>query len=171
MILITNVKGSSITVDDLGIYLENNESLDIEDLFTSEEILSSQDLEPALNSFDITAEINGNSATWNDIVAYFKRLTEAEHEILDTLTHDLNENLFFESVKDSNGQTQSIVYYTDSSKLLKVREEEITRDLVGRAQIITVSQYDSNGNIIKRDIQTINRTAEGTLDNITQVKV
>jgi len=170
MITFTNINNGPIKVDDLGLYLENQESIDLEELFIPDEILSSEDVEPLLTNNAATAEIDGSPAQWSDIVAYFKKLTELEHEALDTLTHELSENLFFESIKDVNGQTQSIVYYTDSTRLLKVREEEILRDSVGRAQTIIVKQYNLSGNIVKQDIQTINRSPEGTFDNIVQIK-
>lgn len=168
MVILTNVSGSAVSIRDMGLYLEDTESVDIDDLFNSETILASEDIEPALISGDITCEIEGAfGQTWDDIVFYYKRLTEYEHLHLDELVHGLYETSYFEATKDVNNRTQFITYYTDATKTVKIREEEITRGVGNKAASIIIRQYDENGNLKRTETQTLNRGVTGKVENIT----
>lgn len=162
MILLRNVSGSTVKVDDMGLILEAGDQIDIDENFTEKNILESENLEPQISNgnLEVTIEAATNQS-WDGIVAYYKRLTESEHERLDTLKHGLSEESFFEATKDSSNRTQYITYYTDATKTTKIREEEITRLPNKRASSIIIRQYDENGNLLKTETQVLNR-AGGT---------
>jgi hypothetical protein len=70
-------------------------------------------------------------------------ITEAQHEVLDTLIHWISESNWQEFVRES-GRVTSIIHWTDSGKTKKVRELLVTRSS-GRVSQIDVIQYDGSG--------------------------
>jgi len=170
-IILTNISGSSISIDDLGIFLEDNESLDLLENFTSKEILDSEDLSIEYDNNNISFELNTSSITYDELREYFEPLTEQKHESLDSLKHNLSEPAYFETTKNLEQKTYLITYYNDNTKTSKIREEEIIRDVDGKTSQIVLRQYDVNGDIYKTEIQTLNRSIEGTISSIEVTNV
>lgn len=81
-------------------------------------------------------------------------ISEATHEALDTLVHNLAETMWTEVVRSSGRVTDVIVWET-SAKLKKVRETSITR-LSGQVSTIVVKQYDAAGVVVAN--QTLTHT-------------
>jgi hypothetical protein len=94
-------------------------------------------------------------------------ISEGQHELLDTLTHDLAETCYQEFTR-SGGRVTEIIFWETSSKLKKVREILITR-AAGRVSVITVKQYDGTGTLKNTLTGTITRTA-GKVSSIDWVK-
>lgn len=71
---------------------------------------------------------------------------EATHEVLDTLVHNLAEDLFSEVTYDSFFRITNITHWTDATKTLKVREQQATYvGLSRRIDVKTKIQYDELG--------------------------
>ena len=70
-------------------------------------------------------------------------ITEAQHEVLDTLTHWLNETNWQEIIR-SGGKVTQAIHWTDSGKTLKIREVLVTRS-AGKVSQIDLIQYDGTG--------------------------
>jgi hypothetical protein len=94
-------------------------------------------------------------------------LTEATHEPLDTLVHEIAENAYEEIVKIS-GQVSSDTIWETAAKLKKIRETLVTR-VGGQVSVVVVKQYDSAGALKKTLTGTITRVS-GQVDNIAWVK-
>lgn len=76
----TNVT-TPLQVDDLGIYLEPNEDLDLLSNFRDEDILESLDLQTAMSG-DSTVTLNGSiSMTYQDVIDYLTKLTH--YDVID----------------------------------------------------------------------------------------
>jgi hypothetical protein len=82
-------------------------------------------------------------------------ITEEQHEVLDTLAHALDETCYTEITRTGGKVTDIVVWATDA-KLLKVREETITRAAGKVSQILTI-QYDGAGVEKMRVTETFTR--------------
>lgn len=165
-IILTNTSGSVLEITDLGVYLEDAESLDLNDSFTYKTLIESSDLETSMDASDCTVEIDSESVNHDQLIERLTALTRHGHTIVDTLTHNLSETAFFETTKDVDGLTQYINYYTDDQKTTKIYEEEITRDGDNKVASIIRKQYDINGNLIKSETQTLIRDVDGRVTGI-----
>lgn len=95
-------------------------------------------------------------------------ITEEEHEVLDTITHDLVENSYDEATYAGNKIT-NLTTYTDAGKTTKIREEQVSYDIFGRAtQAITI-QYDSGGSESYRITENITYQL-GRIKSITRTR-
>lgn len=95
-------------------------------------------------------------------------ITEAEHELLDTLTHWLDETNWQEMVRDGNGKVTNAIHWETSGKLKKVREVIITR-ATGKVSQIDIIQYNSAGAEKQRLVLVIAR-AGGKVSSIQWTK-
>lgn len=95
-------------------------------------------------------------------------ITEAEHELLDTLTHWLDETNWQEMVRDGNNKVTNAIHWETSGKLKKVREVIITR-AAGKVSQIDIIQYDSTGVEKQRLVLVIARTG-GKVSSIQWTK-
>jgi hypothetical protein len=84
-------------------------------------------------------------------------ITEAQHEVLDTLTHWLNETNWQEMVR-SGGKVVNAIHWTDSGKTTKIREVVIQRT-TGKVSQIDLIQYDGTGTEKQRLTGVITRDA------------
>lgn len=115
----------------------------------------------------------------NDLVAYVggqvKSLTadsgggisEAAHEIIDSLVHELSETYYLE-VTLTSGRVSDVTAWTDSGKTTKVRETNITRTL-GQVSQIVKKQYDGTGTLKNTLTYSITRSS-GRVSSISVVK-
>ena len=71
------------------------------------------------------------------------------HESIDSLIHDVAENAFLE-VNRTSDKVQSIIYWTDNTKVKKIRETVVTRSpvTVGKIASFVERQFDAAGTII-----------------------
>lgn len=78
-------------------------------------------------------------------------LTEPDHEVFDSLTHNLAENAFTEVSYDAFRRVTDIVTYTDATKTIKIREKNyVYLGLSRRISLETVIQYDLAGLEVSR---------------------
>jgi len=70
-------------------------------------------------------------------------LTEAAHELLDTLAHDVVESCYEEATR-VDGRVSAITYWDSASKTTKIRELAFTRS-GGRVTQVDAIQYDAAG--------------------------
>ena len=171
VITLLNIYNDTIYIQDLGIELESNESLELLTNFIKDEIIQSQDLETIYNNNYIQFLIDNNVSTYSQVIDAITGMTSIQHENLDTLQHNLSEPAYFETTKNSEQKTYLITYYADSTKTLKIRQEEIIRDNDGKTSQIILRQYDNDGNVYKTEIQTLNRSAQGTIQSIEVTNV
>lgn len=94
-------------------------------------------------------------------------LSEAEHEELDTLTHELVEDSFDE-VLYAFRQPVNITTYTDATKTTKIREVQVTYTFRQPTEVITI-QYDASGIELYRVTETITYAAR-QVSTITRVR-
>lgn len=85
-------------------------------------------------------------------------ITQAQHEALDTLVHNISEDTFDEIIRDVNGKLVGVIQWTDGTKTTKVREYVVNTRGNRFINKITTIQYDAAGSEIVRLEQTINRT-------------
>lgn len=167
IIILENISDSILTIGDMGLELEPEDSVDIIQTFPRDAILNSNDLESEFNLGNIQFTIDSSVSTYGQVIRAITGITEYEHENLDTLTHALYEQSYFQVERDADDEVEKIVYYKDGSLLIKIREEEIIRDNEGEVSSIIKRQFDESGNTIKQETQIINRTPEGDVDSIT----
>jgi hypothetical protein len=85
-------------------------------------------------------------------------ITEPQHEVLDTLAHALDETSYTEITRIA-GKVSNITVWATASKLLKIREEQITRTGSKISQLVTI-QYDGTGTEKMRVTETFTRTGD-----------
>ena len=96
------------------------------------------------------------SATQSTSQAIDDRLSELDHEKLDTLTHDLAEDNYTEYTRTS-GRVVGIVSWTDSGKTVKIRSEDLTYTS-GRVTRIVERQFDQLGALAATKTTDITRS-------------
>lgn len=85
-------------------------------------------------------------------------LTEAQHEALDTLTHDLTESHTVTITKASGKVSQVLAEVTPGGT--DIRKVDILTRTSGKVSTLRVTQYAADGTTIKRQLDlTLNRTA------------
>ena len=84
-------------------------------------------------------------------------LTPATHRALDQLVHSVAETSFMEILRTS-GLVSDVIYWTDNTKVQKIRETVITRTSNQVSQIV-VRQYDSAGVVAETLTGTFTRVA------------
>lgn len=97
-------------------------------------------------------------------------ITESEHEVADTLVHDVAEDYYMERTIVA-GKTTNVTVYTDSTpSKKKIREAAITRS-AGKVSQVVNTQYDDDGNAITGQVltETVARV-DGKVDTITGVE-
>lgn len=146
----------SIIVNDLGLELELNQEVNLLECFSPQEIIQSQDLEPLYNSSLISFMLDSEDATFTQVIQSLTGLSEYKHGRLNTLKHELSEPSFFQVERDANDDVKRIVYYKDSTLMIKIREDEIVRDSEGDVVQMIKRQYE-NGVILQTETQIINR--------------
>lgn len=161
MIELVNNKTWVIVINDLGIELQPGERIELSNL-TDKQIVESIDLP----TVDAIFELDGTEIDYTKMIEYTKKITHIDHINEKTHAHNVRESNFFDTEK-VDGATSKITYFTDATKTVKVREEEIIRDVDGKvAEIIsTVYKY---GEIEEVEIQTLNRI-DGKVDSISTV--
>lgn len=164
-ITLKNNRPNTLRIPDLALEIQSGESVELSSYLTKD-LLASVDLPVIMNDELIEVKMTEKPIDYVTMKTSLEGLTREEHETLDTLKHNVSENYFFETIKE-NGQTKYIVYYTDSSKVLKIREEEIIRGETGTVSQIILRNFDDYGNLISTEIQLLNRNATGKVENIT----
>lgn len=164
-ITLRNIGSEIVTISDLAIQLEPLSEVDLM-AYQTRDLIASADLPVIMASGNVEIMINEKSASYPTMVARLTSLTAAEHNVLPTLKHNVSQDYFFETTKNATGQTELITYYTDSTKSLKIREEEVVRSGAGTVVEIVVREYDKDGNIVTTERQILNRGADGKVENI-----
>ncbi len=99
----------------------------------------------------------------------YGNLPEAEHEQLDSLTHNLAENTY-EEVTRVNNRLESVVIWESSARTRRIRDTVITRDANQMIQSYVVHQYDAQGAVRQTLTHTISRDATRRVINVTTVR-
>lgn len=94
-------------------------------------------------------------------------LTETAHELLDRLTHEINESSYDEVVYSGNKVTGYIVW-TSAAKTTKVREEQYTYSGRKVSQLVTI-QYDGSG-VEKERLTEVYAYSGNKVTSITRTK-
>jgi len=94
-------------------------------------------------------------------------ITEAEHELLDTLTHWVNETNWQEIVR-SGGKVTNVINWETSDKLKKIRECVIARS-GGKVSQLDAIQYDGSG-VEKMRLTGVITRATGKVASIAWTK-
>jgi len=158
MIELINNKTITIQVKDLGIELQPNERINLENI-DEKFIINSQDL---INT-QLIFQKDNIDISYNKAIQHIRKLRHPEHIAEDTIAHNLRDNYYF-TVEKINGITSKIIYFKDAAKTQKIREEEIVRN-GGLVSQIILKVYDDNGVIVETEIQDLNRI-DGRVDSI-----
>ena len=94
-------------------------------------------------------------------------ITEGQHEVLDTLTHWIDETNWQELIR-SVGKVTNAIHWETSAKLKKIREVLVTR-AGGKVSQIDIIQYNSAGTESQRQVGVITR-AGGKVESIQWTK-
>lgn len=94
-------------------------------------------------------------------------ITESQHEVLDTLVHELAETSYTEMTR-SGGQVTDVIVWETAAKLKKVREANITR-VSGQVSVVVEKQYDGSGVLKQTLTHTITRSG-GQVASIATVE-
>ena len=165
MIILKNNSQDTLIVNDLGIHLNTSQEVSLSEMFLSEQILNSNDLEDVLSIEGFSLTIDGQESTYRDLVDYYTRLTRGEHKRMNTMSHSPAGTMFFETAKNDSGQTEYITYYNNHDKEEKIREEHILRDEEGRVSSIVISLFEE-GTLVERMTQVMHRKPSGAIDSI-----
>ena len=112
---------------------------------------------------------NTTFVTLTDLLAGSGGLTPGSHRALDQLVHEIAEDSFLEVTRDA-GKVETITYWTNAGKTIKIRDVVITRDS-GKVSQTVETQYDAAGSAITGETltTTITRSA-GKVVSMTMVK-
>lgn len=158
MIELINDKMIKIQVQDLGIELQPNERINLENI-DERFIINSQDL---INT-QLIFQKDGINISYDKAIQHIRKLRHPEHIAENTIAHNLRDDYYF-TVEKINGITNKITYFKDVTKTQKIREEEIIRDNGLVSQII-LKVYNDNGIVVETETQNLNR-ANGRVDSI-----
>ncbi len=164
-IKIVNIDSNILNINDLGIILQPGEYTYL-DHFKEISILESIDLKSAIESLKCEIYIDNSSYNYSDFLLNFENITTGKHDRLNTLAHNLYEDSFMKTTKESN-QVKYITYFMDSTMTAKTREEEIVRDENGRSIKIINRVYDDDQNVVCVEEQILNRNTDGKVESIT----
>ena len=82
-----------------------------------------------------------------------------DHEVIDSLVHNIAEDAYLEINRDVNDRVASTIYWTDSSKILKIREVIVSRDVDDKVYQTEERQYDASGGLVHKVVMVITRTS------------
>lgn len=136
-----------------GLFIQNDTSSD-------EAVHVSRDSSDRMTFMD---DENPTPVTLSDLVAGAGGLTEASHELLDTLKHNFAED-GHQQVTRTSGKVSNITIWTDSGETQKIRELDITRS-AGLVSQIDLIQYDGTGTEKMRITGAVTRSG-GRVDHI-----
>lgn len=118
---------------------------------------------------------DGNSFSFRDYIGPFNPrnagtgITEPEHELLDTLVHQIDETSYDEITRGTCGRITNITVWTSAAKIKKVRETQITRISGKVSQVIDI-QYDATGIEKMRTTEVLTRGFGGRIVSVTRTK-
>jgi hypothetical protein len=92
-----------------------------------------------------------------------------DHDGLTTFTHEVVAGAWTEVLRENDAVT-GIICWTSPSKVLKIREMQLTRDGNGDVSQIDRRQYDGSGAQVQRLVITLTRDGEGRVSALTQVR-
>jgi hypothetical protein len=84
-------------------------------------------------------------------------LTEQEHEVLDTLVHNISEDATVEIVRNSNNQVTGVNFRSNPGNVL-IRSTTIVRNSAGQVIQTIETQYNGSGVAIQTLTTDVNRT-------------
>lgn len=127
--------------------------------------------------FDPTG-VTGTSATnlqdaLKDVASNASGISEATHETLDTLVHNIAEGGSLHVTRDAQNRIQAATHRATSiPSSTKVRESTITRDGQGRISQVVEVQYDGAGAVITGQTltKTIVRAGDGRISRVDTVE-
>jgi hypothetical protein len=168
---LTNISNDTVVINDLGIELPTQVSLDIRPRYSDEQILGSSSLIEAIDARAFSLAVDGVSTTFPQLVVLLTYLNRINHETLPTLIHEISQPSFYTVTRDSKGLVASVIGYTDETMVLKVREEIYTRIPNSIAiTSITTHQYNTSGNIVSTEINYPMRDTTNKISNYTATK-
>jgi len=118
---------------------------------------------------------DGSSFVFQDYIGPFNPrnagtgITEPEHELLDTLTHQVDETSYDEIIRGTCGRVTNITVWTSVAKLKKVRETQISR-VNGKVSQVVDIQYDAAGVEKMRATEVLTRGFGGRIVSVTRTK-
>lgn len=134
-------------LDAHGVYIQDEVSDDTAVLITRD----------ALGNMTFVDPVIGVTKTLTELAESGSGLTEPQHQALDTLTHQIDENSFDEVIR-TNDRISQVITWTTPAKTLKIREVAFTRDGLGRVSQCTWTQYDGAGLIKETLTETLSRS-------------
>lgn len=116
---------------------------------------------------------NGSDFRMKDLLGVFNPrsgggISEAQHEVLDTLVHELAETSYLEATR-SGGQISAVTVWTNILKTTKIREALITRG-GGQVTVVIEKQYNGAGTLVQTLTHTITRSG-GQVASVATVEV
>jgi hypothetical protein len=96
-------------------------------------------------------------------------ITEATHEGLDTLVHEIDETSYEEYTYSGN-RVQGAIIWTSAAKTLKIREEAYTYS-GGRISQVVTTQYNGSGASVMQMTETYTYGPGSLVATITRTKV
>lgn len=161
-ITLINTSDYKLIISDLGIEIDPTEVIDLYSSFSAQELLISSGISALYSSAqNFRILINGVViGTYVEFVQKLTFLTQSEHETIPTLKHQEYEQYYFEVTK-LNSRSKFITYYKDNTKVEKIREETINRNIDGRVSSVRTVQYDAGQNIVSDVTEILNRDASG----------
>ena len=118
---------------------------------------------------------NGSAFQLRDVLGTYDPrsatgITEAAHETLDTLVHDIDETSFDEMTYVGI-QISTYIVWTSAAKILKIREEQYTYNASRNISQVVAIQYDGAGAEKMRYTEVYAYTGGNKVASITRTKV
>lgn len=118
---------------------------------------------------------NGTAFQMRDVLGTFdprsaSGITEPQHEVLDTLVHEIDETSYDQALYTGNNLT-GYVTWTSPAMVLKIREEQYTYNPNHTVSQLVVIQYDALGVEKMRYTEVYTYTVANRIQSITRTKV
>lgn len=114
---------------------------------------------------DIWGFVNGSVVS---LTAGGSGITESQHEGLDTLVHEIDENSYDE-VTYTGSDVTSYIVWTSAAKTRKIREEQYTYGTGHRVSQCVTTQYDGTG-AVKMTMTETYTYVNSRVNTVTRVK-
>ncbi len=99
--------------------------------------------------------------TFAQVLANATGVSQAAHETIDSLVHNVAETAYAETTRDTDGRVSAYTIWTSAAKTTKIRDVVFTRDSMRRVSSFVVKHYDGAGAVVAS--QTLTKTI--TRDN------
>jgi hypothetical protein len=135
------IEAQEDAIEAAGVYLQDTSNYD-------EDVLLSR----SGDNMTFKDASNPSPVTLTTLLSSSSGITEPDHEALDTLVHDINENSYDEVVR-AGPRVTNVITWDSSAKTTRIRDVSFTYS-GSRVTQVTTRQYNASGSVLQTLTET-----------------